>query len=311
MSHSLRRYRLSLVSSTVWPTHSRFPSAARSDGRLASAWGWLLLLLLLSGVLLSAGVQAGGEHDHVELTPERVLNQTAIPVYGYRVVHTYPHDRTSYTEGLVMLNGTFYEGTGLYGQSKVRQWEPASGRILHEASLDSRYFGEGVTVLDGRVYQLTYLENTGYLYDQATLERHGGFRYVTQGWGLTTDGRHLIMSDGSSAIQFLDPKSEQQVRRIFVTDAVGPVGFLNELEYADGKLYANVWQTNFIAVIAPATGKIAAWIDLTGINPEPAVLVYPLVLNGIAYNPATKRLLVTGKCWPNIYEIALTERKNR
>jgi len=267
-------------------------------------------IVVVLGLLLAFGVEAAGEHGHVELTRERVLNQTAIPVYGYKVAATYPHDRASYTEGLVLVDGTMYEGTGLYGRSKVRQWDLKSGRVLAETSLDRRYFGEGITVLDGLVYELTYLENTAFVYDRETLQRRDSFRYPAQGWGLTHDGARLVMGDGSSAITFLDPKSREVVRRIYVTDDVGPVGFLNELEYVDGRLYANVWQTDFIAVIAPESGRITGWIDLSGLNPEPAVLVYPLVLNGIAWNRDTGRLLVTGKCWPNVYEIELTARKN-
>jgi glutamine cyclotransferase len=265
---------------------------------------------VLIALCVTWAVQAADSGGHVEVTMARMLDQTRIPVYGYRVVQTYPHDRTSYTEGLTMVNGTIFEGMGLYGQSKVRQWELRTGRVLNEVALDRHYFGEGVTVFDGAVYELTYLENTAFIYDQQTLQRRESYRYVTQGWGLTHDDTHLIVSNGSSAIEFLDPHARELARRIFVTDDVGPVGFLNELEYVDGKLYANVWQTDFIAIIAPDSGRIVGWIDLTGLNPEPTVLVYPLVMNGIAFNPETGRLLVTGKCWPNIYEIELTARKN-
>jgi glutamine cyclotransferase len=210
-----------------------------------------------------------------------------------------------------MVNGAIYEGTGLYGQSKLRQWDLHSGKVLNELSLEPRYFGEGVTVFDGRVYQLTYLSNTGFMYDQATLRRIGDFRYITQGWGLTHDGKRLLMSDGSSAIVYLNAKSLKVESRIFVSDNVGPVGFLNELEYAEGKLYANVWQTVFIAVIAPASGKVIGWIDLTGLNPDPSVLVYPYVLNGIAYDERSHHLLVTGKTWPHVYEIELVARPTK
>ena len=260
-----------------------------------------------SGLAAAATKQNG----HIQLPPDRVLGQSSIPVFGYRIVHAYPHDPTSYTEGLVMDRGSIYEGTGLYGQSKLRQWDLRSGRILRQISLDPHQFGEGITVLKGTIYQLTYLGNTGFTYDQHTFRRTGTFRYITQGWGLTTDGTRLIMSDGASAIVFRNPRSFDEEGRIFVSDDVGPVGFLNELEYADGRLYANVWQTNFIAVIAPDTGKVTAWIDLTGLNPDPKRLVYPYVLNGIAYNRDTGRLLVTGKCWPHVYEIDLVPRANK
>jgi glutamine cyclotransferase len=186
-----------------------------------------------------------------------------------------------------------------------------TGQVFNELPLERRYFGEGITVLDGVIYQLTYLANIGFAYDQATLRRKDSFRYVGQGWGLTHDGTQLLMSDGSSTIAVVDPKSFQVVNHLFVSDDIGPVGFLNELEYVDGKLYANIWQTNFIAIIAPQSGKIIGWIDLTGLNPDPAVLVSPYVLNGIAYNKETGRLLVTGKRWPHVYEIDLVLREKQ
>jgi glutamine cyclotransferase len=246
---------------------------------------------------------------HTGLTRERVLGQDAIPVYGYRIAQTYPHDRMSYTEGLVMAGGSIYEGTGLYGQSKLLQWDLRTGRILHQVDLDPRYFGEGIAIMQGVIYQLTYLGDTCFTYDQKNFRSTGVIRYVTQGWGLTHDGKRLIMSDGSAAIVFRDPRSFEVAGRIFVSDNVGPVGFLNELEYANGRLYANVWQTDFIAIIAPESGKIIGWIDLSGLNPEPAILIFPFVLNGIAFNERSGRLLVTGKCWPHLYEIDLIPRK--
>ena len=169
---------------------------------------------------------------------------------------------------------------------------------MAERRIGEHYFGEGVTVLGRTAYELTYIENTGYTYDKDALRPTGSFRFPFQGWGLTNDGRHLIMSNGSSAILFLDPATRGVKRRIFVTDDFGPVGFLNELEFANGKLYANVWQTNFIAIIRPDNGKIIGWIDLTGLNPDPTVLVYPLVLNGIAYDPDSKSFTLMGKEWP-------------
>jgi glutamine cyclotransferase len=265
-----------------------------------------LVFLLLA--LLAVPARAAENSGHVQIPPARVLNQTAIPVYDYKIIRTYPHDTNFYTEGLVMDHGTIYEGTGLYGHSKLLAWDLRTGRVLHEVSLDPHVFGEGVTVLKGTIYQLTYLANRVYTYDQKTFRPIGEFHYITQGWGLTTDGTHLIMGDGSSSIVFRDPKTFQVERRIFVTDNVGPVGFLNELEYVDGKIYANVWQMNFIAIIAPETGKVIGWINLTGLNPDPKKLIFPLVLNGIAYDKSTGHLLVTGKCWPHVYEIALVPR---
>ncbi len=165
-----------------------------------------------------------------------------------------------------------------------------------------------MTVFNGQIFQLTYLDNLVYVYDQKTFTQIKEMRYSTQGWGLTHDGTHLLMSDGSSTIDIRDPETFKPLRRFSVADAVGPVGFLNELEYADGKLYANVWQTNFIAIIDPVMGKLIGWIDLEGLNPDPKELVYPYVLNGIAYDTETRHLLVTGKCWPHVWEIALVPR---
>ena len=245
---------------------------------------------------------------HAEVTRERVLRQSIVPIYGYRVAQKYPHDRMSYTEGLVIEGSSIYEGTGLYGQSKLLQWDLRTGRTLNSVDLEPHYFGEGITVMNGVIHQLTYIENTRYTYDQATFSRTGEYRHATQGWGLTHDGTHLITDDGSSAIMFRDPQSFDVVRSIFVSDHIGPVGFLNSLEYANGMLYANIWPTDFIAMIAPDSGAVVGWIDLTGLNPNPASLVYPFVLNGIAFNAMTGRLLVTGKCWPYLYEIDLTPR---
>jgi glutamine cyclotransferase len=258
-----------------------------------------------------ANTRAMDDTGHVQVTRERVLRQSAIPIYTYKIAQVYPHDRTLYTQGLVVESGAVYEGTGLYGQSKLRHWELHSGRILNEIDLEPNYFGEGITVLDGTIYQLTYLSNTCFTYDQRTLRRKERFRYSAQGWGLTNDGKQLLMSNGSSVIVVVDPKSFEAVDSIFVSDNNGPVGFLNDLQYADDKLYANVWQTDFIAIIAPKSGTIIGWIDLTGLNCEPDALVYPYVLNGIAYNKDTGRLLVTGKCWPEVYEIELVLRAAR
>ncbi|MBB6306799.1 glutaminyl-peptide cyclotransferase [Xanthobacter tagetidis] len=261
---------------------------------------------LAAGVARAApGQPTGGA---VQMTPDRVLNQTAVPVFDFTVVKTHPHDTSSYTEGLVKAGGTIFEGTGLYGRSRLLEWDLESGRVLRRLDLDPNYFGEGVTVLDGRIYQLTYLDNRAFVYDQATFSKIGQLDYGTQGWGLTHDGTHLIMSNGSSMIEYRDPKTFRRVHRFYVSDAVAPVGFLNELEFARGRLYANVWQTPFIAIIDPAAGTLAGWIDLTGINPDPAALKYPYVLNGIAFDEATGNLLVTGKCWPHVWEIALVPR---
>ena len=249
--------------------------------------------------------------ERVQITRNRILAQKDIPLYTYQIVKKYPHHTTSYTEGLVMSGGWLYEGTGLFTKSKLMKQNLQTGKILQEKVLDSRYFGEGVTVLGDEIFQLTYLSNVGFVYDRNSFALKREFRYPAQGWGLTNDGEQLIMSNGSSALMFLDPASLKLKRYITVSDNRGRVGFLNELEYIDGSVYANVWQTDFIAKISPQSGQVTGWIDLTGLNPDPEKLKYPYVLNGIAYNKQTKHLLVTGKCWPEIYEIQLvpvTER---
>lgn len=250
----------------------------------------------------------GGEalpHGHDAFPSGRIHDQTAIPVFGFKVTRIYPHDASAYTEGLVKVGASIFEGTGLYGQSRVVEWDLASGRVIRQVGLPATEFGEGVTVMGDRVYQLTYLSNLALAYDRATLAPKASFTFGAQGWGLTHDGTHLLMSDGSSAVAFRDPATFKEVRKIYAHDTFGAVGFLNEMEYVEGALYANVWQTPYIAVIDPATGALSAWIDLTGLNPDPARLTYPLVLNGIAWNEESRRLIVTGKCWPHLWEIEL------
>lgn len=246
-----------------------------------------------------------------QVSREEILSQKKIPVFTYRIQKTYPHNITSYTEGLLMDNGYLFEGTGRYGKSNLFKSNLETGEVFKQRALDPLYFGEGVTIFKDLIFQLTYKSNIGFIYDKESFSLKGTFRYLTQGWGLTTDGNELIMSNGSAALVFLDPETFNQKRYIVVSDNKGQVGFLNELEFVNGEVYANVWQTNLIARINPKTGKVTGWIDLTGINPDPEKLKYPDVLNGIAYNPKTKRLIVTGKCWPNLFEIELVPIKNK
>ena len=246
-----------------------------------------------------------------QVSREEILSQKKIPVFTYRIQKTYPHNITSYTEGLLMDNGYLFEGTGRYGKSDLFKSNLETGQVFKQRALDPLYFGEGVTIFKDLIFQLTYKSNIGFIYDKESFSLKGTFRYLTQGWGLTTDGNELIMSNGSAALVFLDPETFNQKRYIVVSDNKGQVGFLNELEFVNGEVYANVWQTNLIARINPKTGKVTGWIDLTGINPDPEKLKYPDVLNGITYNPKTKRLIVTGKCWPNLFEIELVPIENK
>jgi len=244
-----------------------------------------------------------------QVSRTEILSQNVIPVYTYKIKKKYPHDVTSYTEGLVMSDGFLYEGTGLYNKSKLVKMDLETGTVLQQYMLGPRYFGEGVTIFNNRIFQLTFNSNIGFIYDKTSFKLNGEFHYPTQGWGLTTDSKELIMSDGSAALFFLDPETLKQTRYIIVSDNIGAVGFLNELEYVDGDVYSNIWKTDLIARISLTTGKVTGWIDLTGINPDTSKLKYPYLLNGIAWNKKNRRLLITGKCWPEIYEIDLVPLK--
>lgn len=271
----------------------------------------IAVIVLSLSLDLNAAHAKNGSSERVQVTQDRIWVQLNIPLYTYKIAKKHPHYGTSYTEGLVMSDGDLYEGTGLFTRSRLMKQKLKTGDILKERVLDSRYFGEGVTVMGDEIFQLSYESNTGFVYDKHNMAVKREFQYPWQGWGLTNDGQQLIMSNGSSALLFLDPATMKMGRYILVSDDKGSVGFLNELEYVDGSIYANVWQTDFIAIISPESGKITGWIDLTGLNPDPTKLKYPYVLNGIAYNQETRHLLVTGKCWPKVYEIELIPVKDR
>jgi len=249
-------------------------------------------------------------------------SESPIQVYSYQVVTTYPHDPLAFTEGLIFTNGTFIESTGLFGNSSLRVIVPETGKIIRMLNLSEEYFGEGVTSTGDTIIQLTYDTRTGFLYDDETLEQKGVFHYPTQGWGITWDGTYLIMSDGSSSLYYLDPMTFERVRELRVHANGEPVIHLNELEYVDGEIFANVWMTDRIARISPETGDVAGWIDLRNLLPPEdeqnigwaaitggtnayLPLRQEACLNGIAYDPDQDRLFVTGKLWPKIFEITL------
>lgn len=224
-------------------------------------------------------------------------------VAGFRVIAEYPHDATAFTQGLVFTDGRLYEGTGKKGESSLRRIELASGRIEQLIPLDSAYFGEGITILDGKLYQLTWQNRLGIVYDQQTFNPISTFRYTGEGWGLTHDGKQLILSDGTSTLRFIDPKTFDVVKRLKVRAANGLIDKLNELEYRKGEILANIWYSDRIARISPKTGEVLGWIDLSALYPERQRSTREDVLNGIAYDEAKDRLLVTGKNWPKVYEI--------
>ena len=231
-----------------------------------------------------------------------------IPTYRYKIVNTYPHDPQAFTQGLEFHDGDLYEGTGLKGKSSLRRVELRTGRILQIHRLPSEYFGEGITILGDKIYQLTWQNGVCFVYDRRTFRQITQFRYYGEGWGLTNDGKHLIMSDGSETITFRDPETFADVRRITVRAQGKPVKNLNELEYIEGEIWANIWYSDIIARIDPSTGVVKAWVDMEGLPVKNRDL--EAVMNGIAYDRQNKRIFVTGKNWDKLFEIELVTRRS-
>ncbi|UCF17906.1 MAG: glutaminyl-peptide cyclotransferase [Phycisphaerales bacterium] len=230
-------------------------------------------------------------------------NSGASRAWTYEVVNTFAHDPNAFTQGLVFEDGFLYEGTGLNGQSELRKVELETGDVLKSIKLADKYFGEGITILGDRIYQLTYRSKTGFVYDKETFERLREFTYPTEGWGLTHDGERLIMSDGTPMLYFLDPNSFKRVFRVMVLEGQKSIWWLNELEFVEGQIYANVWPGDRIARIEPDTGRVLGWIDCAGLLDRQNLREQIDVFNGIAYDPNDGRLFVTGKNWPNLFEI--------
>lgn len=234
--------------------------------------------------------------------------QTKTPVFGYTVVKTHPHQREAFTQGLQVVDGVFYEGTGLEGRSSIRRVDIPTGKVLQQQNIAPQYFGEGITVLGNQIFELTWKHGTVFVYDKATFKQLKTFKYEGEGWGLTSDGKRLIFSDGTADLRFIDPATFKETGRITVTDQGKPVDMLNELEFIKGEIWANVWQTDKIARIDPKTGKVVAWMDMKGL-----LSVMELgrvdVLNGIAYDEKTDRIFVTGKFWPTVFEIKVGAKK--
>jgi len=226
---------------------------------------------------------------------------------GFKVVAVYPHDPRAFTQGLVIRGGRLYEGTGQYGASTLRRVDLATGNVEKSRSLTQEYFGEGVAVLGNKVYQITWKNGAGFVYDLDSFNVEKTFRYTGEGWGLTDDGERLIMSDGTATIRFIDPQTFETVRELTVHDDDKPVDKLNELEFVNGEIWSNVWYDDRIARISPADGAILGWIDLSSLYPQSA-RGSEAVLNGIAYDATAKRLFVTGKNWPQLYEIQVVRK---
>jgi glutamine cyclotransferase len=226
------------------------------------------------------------------------------PRASYTVVRVYPHDHSAFTQGLEYVDGFLYEGTGLNGKSSIRKVKLETGEVVQRHDIPAEYFGEGITVWKSELIELTWRSQIGFVYDRATFAQKRTFTYAGEGWGLTHDDASLIMSDGSATLRFLDPGTFAERRRLLVTDGGLPVPRLNELEFVKGEVYANIWQTNLIARIAPDSGRVLGWIDLTGLLSATDSAGVD-VMNGIAYDAAHDRLFVTGKLWPKVFEIKI------
>jgi glutamine cyclotransferase len=248
------------------------------------------------------------ENDvHQRQSSAAILKKTKAPIAKAAVVNVFPHDPESYTEGLVYHEGYLYESTGLKGKSSLNKLDIITGKVIKKIDLSREYFGEGMTIIGNKIYQLTWLNQVGFIYDLSSFQEIGKFSYQGEGWGLTTDGKYLIMSNGTSVISFLDPETFGVIRKIEVRDGKNPVNNLNELEFIQGEIWANVFMEDIIVRIAPQTGKVLGWIDLSNLYSMLPDSERRDVLNGIAYDQEGDRIFVTGKFWPKIFEIKVSE----
>jgi glutaminyl-peptide cyclotransferase len=242
------------------------------------------------------------------ISARRPQASASVPVHGYEVVRSYPHDPSAYTQGLLWHKGFLYESAGKYQRSSLRKIQLETGKVIQQVAVAPEFFAEGLALLNGKLFQLTWREHTAFAYDLESFKRTGELSYPWEGWGLTTDGKSLIASDGSNQIRFVDPATfaVQRTIRVFAdNDPSHPLREINELEYVNGEIYANVWQSDFIIRIAPATGKLLGVINLTGILPGKSPDETDSVLNGIAYDSDHQRLFITGKLWPRLFEIKI------
>lgn len=260
--------------------------------------------LLLIVALSLASLQCNGSAN-TNVPPKDPAENAVVANYGYQIVNVWPHDPNAFTQGLVFLDGKLLESTGQEGSSSLRSVELQTGKVLKKVDVPIPYFAEGIALLNNKIYQLTWQHRVGFIYDSQTFQKIGEFNYSGEGWGLTTDGKSLILSDGSNRLRFIDPSSFQVTKTIAVLDGKKPIAELNELEYVNGEIYANIWHDDRIAAIDPETGRVKAWIDLTNLLPAGDVQDPEAVLNGIAFDQAGNRLFVTGKLWPRLFEIKI------
>lgn len=273
------------------PLNGRLP--LQKYEQMKQEMGWKLAFGMMAvSIIVMVGCEAFG--------------QSPPPIWKFKVVATFPHDSQAYTQGLVFEGGFLYEGTGHYGKSSLRQVELESGRVLKSLPLDAQYFGEGITILRGKIYQLTWKEKICFVTDLKSFQCNEFFRYRNEeGWGLTHNGRDLILSDGTSTIRFIDPATFKERRAISVREGTRRINKLNELEYIDNEIWANIWYEDRIVRISPETGRVLGSIDLSELYPVRERANVDHVLNGIAQDPATKKIYVTGKNWPKVYEIEI------
>lgn len=232
-----------------------------------------------------------------------LLKTTQAPISNINIINIFPHAPESFTQGLIYHRGYLYESTGLNGKSSLKKIEIKSGKVIKEVRLNEIYFAEGLAIIGNKIFQLTWKNQSGFIYDLASFKKTGKFSYKGEGWGLTTDGKYLIMSNGTSAITYLDSKTFQVIRKIEVQDGKMSINNLNELEFIHGEIWANIFMEDIIVRISPQTGKVLGWIDLTQLNSLLSNQGKRDVLNGIAYDPEGDRVFVTGKFWPKLFEI--------
>ncbi|MBY0490166.1 MAG: glutaminyl-peptide cyclotransferase [Gemmatimonadaceae bacterium] len=273
-----------------------------------------LILLATLGLVGTAGA-FGACSDGTKAAAARDSADSAIatpaartPTYTYEVVASYPHDTKAFTEGLLWHDGKLFESTGVEGTSWIREVELTSGKVVRQFDLERPHFGEGIVILGNTLFQLTYKSGKAFTYDWKTFTRQATFGYDGEGWALTTDGKELIMSNGTPSVVFRDPRTFVVTKTITVSDHGTPVTQVNELEWVKGELWANIWQSDQIARIDPATGNVVGWIDLGGILPSLDRTGSEDVLNGIAYDAEKDRIFVTGKYWPKLFEIKVKQR---
>lgn len=228
-----------------------------------------------------------------------------IPLYVAQVVKRYPHDPQAFTEGLFIDSGELWESTGMVGRSSVRKVDLATGKVLKSVTVSAPYFGEGIAPWNGQVLSLTWQNGQGFRWDRKSLKKRGTFRYDGEGWSLTSNGRELVMSDGTETLRFVDPASFRVLRTVRVTLGGRPLRMINELEWVGGKVYANIWMTDFAVRIDPSSGKVVGAIDLSQIHREAGAMGSDQVANGIAYDARTRKLYMTGKEWPALFEVRL------